>query len=105
MVVLRHSLHCPELEGVLCNGFAFLCLPCLPYSIHFSMYCMLFLGFRKLLSSSSISKPYPSMEEDEEPTHKEVVETELAMRSGFGVSLTVELPNSKVHVGTAVHTS
>ena len=26
------------------------------------------------------------MEEDEEPTHKEVVETELAMRSGFGVS-------------------
>ena len=39
------------------------------------------------------------MGEDEEPTHKEVVETELAMRSGFGVSLTVELPNSKV--GTA----
>ena len=52
---------------------------------------------RRVLVSSAISKPFPSLEEEEEEsTHRREVETELAMRSGFGVTLMVELPNNRV---------
>ena len=53
---------------------------------------------RRVLSSSAISRPYPLLEE-EESSHMREVETELAMRSGFGVTLMVELPNNKVSTG------
>ena len=59
---------------------------------------------RQVQGLSFAYKPYPSleeqgMEEEKEPTLKKVVENELALRSGFGVVLTVELPNNKVTVG------